>query len=153
MSKPVFNEDKYIKAKKQGLKGNKLAKKLGYSSQPALSRAKREYLKKVGKETLVETVSVIEKIQKQVKEKPEQVDAELLDNEEENNSKLQEKKSTAMEGQVQDIISLLEDYLRKIIERTPPEFLEANDRVKVINSISNTLSRFTETMVKLGANK
>ncbi len=95
----------------------------------------------------------MKKIQKQVKEKPEQVDAELLDNEEENNSKLQEKKSTAMEGQVQDIISLLEDYLRKIIERTPPEFLEANDRVKVINSISNTLSRFTETMVKLGANK
>jgi hypothetical protein len=155
MKKHIFDIDKYNRLKLAGVKGKRLAIKLGYSCEASLSRAKREYLKKSAKNQILDTISFIEKIKnnKKPKENIEVINnPEVLETKKDDNPKgLTENKpkNIVEKERVVDLIDLIEEYLVDLIKSTPPRDLESQDKIMAISSLSKTMSSFIASMVKI----
>ncbi len=155
MSRKIFDEAKYVKYYKLGMRGENLAKKLGYSSASSLSRGKKHYMSDASKKALMEAVDLVERIQtkqqakteliikkenleEETESEPEQVEAELII-----------KKETNAEAKVEDIISLLEDFSRKLIMSIDIYDIKAKDKLYAGSSYLKTMTNFIVEMAKL----
>lgn len=151
MKKNTFDIDRYNRLKLSGVKGKRLARKLGYSCEASLSRAKREYLKKSGAIQMLDTISVIEKIKNNKKPKE---NIEVI-----NNPEILETKKDIVDISTDNkpknsvekvnIMGVLEGYLLDLIKSTPAGDLETRDKVMVISSLSKTVGTFVTSMVKI----
>ena len=154
MKKHIFDIDKYNRLKLAGVKGKRLAIKLGYSCEASLSRAKRDFLKKNNQNQMLDTISVIEKIKnnKKPKENIEVINnPEVLETRKDSVdiSTDNKPKNNIEKERVVDLIDLIEEYLVDLIKSTPARDLETQEKIMAIASLSKTMSSIISSMVKI----